>query len=186
MNRRIILLTAIAMIAGPLQAASIKVGPAVGTKAPAITAASIDGKPATMAKMAGPKGLVLVFFRSAEWCPFCKAQLIALNEAPAKLALRGYRMAALSYDSPEILAKFRDERAIAYPLLSDTNSKTIDAWGLRDPQYKPDSRAYGVPQPVIVILSPKGVVQASLAEEGYRTRPPLDLVLATIDALPAH
>lgn len=186
MNRRTILLTSIALLAAPAIAASITIGPAIGARAPAITAAAIDGKPASVAKMAGPNGLVLVFFRSAEWCPFCKAQLIALNEAPAKLATRGYKMAALSYDSPEILAKFQAERAIAYPLLSDTDSKTITAWGLRDPQYKPDSRAFGVPQPVIVILSPKGVVQASLAEEGYRTRPPLDLVLTTIDALPRH
>ncbi len=183
MKRRTILLAIVAAAAVPAVAASIKVGPAVGTKAPPITATTLAGKPATMAAMAGSKGLVIVFFRSAEWCPFCKAQLIAFNDAPAKLASRGYKLAALSYDSPEILAKFQAERTIGYTLLSDRKSKTIDAWGLRDPQYKPDSRAYGVPQPVIVVLSPSGMVQASLAEEGYRTRPPLDVVLATIDAL---
>jgi peroxiredoxin Q/BCP len=184
MKRRLTLISTIAMFAAPALAGTIQVGPAVGSKAPPITAAMLDGKAATMDKMAGSKGLVLVFFRSAEWCPFCKAQLIGLNDAPAKLASRGYKLAALSYDSPEILAKFRDERAIGYTLLSDTGSKTITAWGLRDPQYKPDSRAYGVPQPVIMVISSKGVIQASLAEEGYKTRPPLDLVLATIDALP--
>lgn len=183
MIRRAFLLTVAAVLAVPALAASIKVGPQVGSKAPPITATTLAGKPAAMASMAGKNGLVLVFFRSAEWCPFCKAQLIALNEAPAKLASRGYKLAALSYDSPEVLAKFQAERAIGFTLLSDQKSQTIDAWGLRDPQYKPDSRAYGVPQPVIVVLSPSGMVQASLAEEGYRTRPPLEAVLAIIDAL---
>jgi peroxiredoxin len=184
MNRRLILISSLVLAGSPAFAAAIKVGPAVGSKAPPISATTLDGKAVSIASMAGSKGLVLVFFRSAEWCPFCKAQLIGFNDAPAKLASRGYKLAALSYDSPEILAKFRDERAIGYKLLSDGNSKTITDWGLRDPQYKPDSRAYGVPQPVIIVISAKGMIEASLAEEGYKTRPPLDLVLATIDALP--
>ena len=185
MKRFSMMLAAAVMLAVP--ALAYDIGPAVGSKAPAITATTAEGKAVSMQALSGQKGLVLVFFRSAKWCPFCKAQLIDLNaKAPAALATRGYKMAALSYDSPDVLAKFAAERGITYPLLSDAGSKTIDAFGLRDPQYPADSPAYGVPEPAIFIVSPKGVIRAKLAEQGYKTRPPVEAVLAAIDTLPAQ
>ncbi|MDZ4053873.1 hypothetical protein [Phenylobacterium sp.] len=44
--------------------------------------------------------------------------------------------------------------------------------------------AHGAPQPALFILSRAGVVQASLAEAGYRTRPPTSVVLETVSRLP--
>src|ERR1700674_4934360 len=52
-------------------------GPAIGTKAPDIgTRLDQTGKPRQLADLMGRNGLVLMFFRSAEWCPFCQAQLV--------------------------------------------------------------------------------------------------------------
>lgn len=162
------------------------IGPPVGARAPAFHAKDASGETRSLRSVMGPKGVVLVFFRSAKWCPYCQAQLISLRDGPAPLAQRGYKLAAISYDPPEVLQGFIQRRDINYTLLSDEGSKTIDAWGLRDPQYKPDSFAYGVPQPAIFVLSPDGVIRAKLAEQGYKTRPPLTAVLAAIDALPAR
>lgn len=162
------------------------IGPPVGAHVPAFHAADTAGAPRSLASVMGPKGVVLVFFRSAKWCPFCQAQLIALRAAPEPLAQRGYKLAALSYDPPDILKAFAERRDINYTLLSDEGSKTIDAFGLRDAQYKPGTLAYGVPQPSIFVISPQGVIRAKLAEEGYKDRPPVSAVLAAIDALPAR
>ncbi len=101
----------------------------------------------------------------------------------APLAERGYNLVALSYDPPEVLTGFTAKQQIPYSFLSDQGSKTIDAFRLRDPQYKPDSFAFGVPMPAIFVISPRGVVQAKLAEEGYKTRPPVSAVLAAVDGL---
>jgi len=165
-------------------AAPIDIGPAVGTKAPALMATDAAGAPASLRDLAGPRGLVLVFVRSARWCPFCQAQLIDLRGAQEALKAKGYGLAALSYDSPEVLAQFAARRDIGYPLLSDPKSVTIDAYGIRDPQYPAGHMAHGVPQPAIFILSREGVVQAKLAEEGYRSRPPTAVVLETVSRLP--
>lgn len=174
-------------VALTISAPAAAIGPAVGTRAPAITAVDTSGKPRSLASLAGKSGTVLVFFRSAEWCPFCKAQIIGLNEnAPAELARRGFGLAALSYDSPAILAAFAAERGITFPLLSDTGSRTIDAFGMRDPQYPAGNRAYGVPQPAMFVIGRDGRVRAVLMEAGYRTRPPLSALLAAVDALPAR
>jgi cytochrome oxidase Cu insertion factor (SCO1/SenC/PrrC family) len=42
-------------------------GPAVGERLPAFEAVDQDGRPRTFESLRGPKGLVLLFFRSADW-----------------------------------------------------------------------------------------------------------------------
>jgi hypothetical protein len=42
-------------------------GPAVGDRLPAFEAVDQSGRTRTFTSLRGPKGLVLVFFRSADW-----------------------------------------------------------------------------------------------------------------------
>jgi hypothetical protein len=42
-------------------------GPAVGQSIPPFRADDQDGRPRDLASLMGPNGLVLVFFRSADW-----------------------------------------------------------------------------------------------------------------------
>jgi hypothetical protein len=44
-----------------------KLGPQVGAKVPDFTLPDQHGQPRTLASLMGPKGLVLVFNRSADW-----------------------------------------------------------------------------------------------------------------------
>jgi peroxiredoxin len=176
--------TALALFAGSANAAQAAFGPKVGSKAPSIgPLPDQNGAPRTLADLSGEKGVVLMFFRSASWCPYCQAQLIAMNDAASAFGKRGYKIVALSYDAPAATKTFAERRAIAFPLLSDEKSKVIDQWGLRDPQYAPGSYAYGVPRAIIFVIDRAGVVRASLAEEVYQKRPPVSAVLSAIDAI---
>jgi peroxiredoxin len=159
-------------------------GPPIGTKAPEI-GARLDqtGQPRTLTDVMGKNGLVLMFFRSADWCPYCQAQLIDVNGGAAEIEKRGYRIAALSYDSPEILKAFTAKRQIVFTFLSDPKSEVIDLYKLRDPQYPPGSRAYGVPRPIIFVLDKNGIIKAKLYEEGFKVRPPVTAVISTLDGL---
>jgi len=180
MNKLLLALIApVAMAASPALAI-----PAVGEKAPAVTGADISGTQRNLQQLAGRKGTVLMFFRSVAWCPYCKAQLIAMNDGAAgPLAQRGYTLVGLSYDDTAVLAKFAAERKVSWPLLSDPKSKVIDGWQLRDPAYAPGNRAHGVPRPAIYVIDQKGVIRARLMEDDYRKRPPVEVVLAAVDAL---
>jgi peroxiredoxin len=161
-------------------------GPAVGTVAPSIgTPPDQTGTPRALADLMGDKGLVLMFFRSAAWCPFCQAQLMDMNTGVAEIEKRGYKIAALSYDAPKVLADFTEKRQIGYTFLSDPKSEVIDRYNLRDPQYPAGNFAYGVPRPIIFILDMRGVIKAKLFEETYKTRPPVSAVIAKIDAIDA-
>ena len=158
--------------------------PSVGEPAPAVAGTDISGKTRTLKQLAGKKGSVLMFFRSASWCPYCKAQLIAMNDgAAAPLAKRGYTLVGLSYDEVPVLAKFAAERKVSWPLLSDPKSQIIDGWQLRDSAYPPGNRAHGVPRPAIYVIDAKGIIRARLMEDDYRKRPQVEAVLAAVDAL---
>ncbi len=176
---------AAAFSAAPAATASAQeFGPSIGAKVPDIgTPPDQTGAARTLASLMGDKGLVLFFFRSADWCPYCQAQMMDLNTVAADLEKRGYKMAGISYDSPEILKTFIERRNIHYTLLSDPRSEIIDRYNLRDPQYKPGSRAFGVPRPIILILGKDGTIRSKLYEETYQKRPPATLVVATLDEL---
>ncbi len=45
----------------------VPTGPAVGATIPALEINDLNGKPQTLASLTGPKGLMLVFFRSSDW-----------------------------------------------------------------------------------------------------------------------
>jgi peroxiredoxin len=186
-NWRLALSMTVAMaIGGALSAAAAAddLGPPVGVSAPDIgTRLDQTGKPRKLADVMGPNGVVFMFFRSADWCPYCQAQLIEMNGGNADIEKRGYRIAALSYDSPEILQNFTAKRHIAFTFLSDPKSEVVDLYKLRDPQYPPGSKAYGVPRPIIFIVDKAGVIKAKLYEESFKVRPPLSLVLEKLDEL---
>lgn len=176
----------VAFVGGVLASAALaeELGPAVGIKAPDIgTRPDQTGKPRTLPDLMGTNGLVLMFFRSADWCPYCQAQLIDVNGGVAEIEKRGYRVAALSYDSPEILQAFTAKRHIAFTFLSDPKSEVIDTYKLRDPQYAPGSRAYGVPRPIIFVLDRNGMIKAKLYEESFKVRPPVTAVISKLDEL---
>jgi alkyl hydroperoxide reductase subunit AhpC len=179
------LLLAISVLApSAVRAGPWEVGPAVGSRVPALHVTDINGRSVSVHDLSGKNGLVLVFVRSAKWCPYCQKQLGELTEAIGPLGARGYKIAAISYDEPAVLAQFTARRGINYPLLADAGSVTIDSWKLRDSRYQPGSYAWGVPYASIYILTPKGVLRAKLAEEDYKVRPPLSVILSSIDGLP--
>jgi peroxiredoxin len=181
---RLTAIVAAVVIFGSASGFAEDLGPAVGTKAPDIgTRLDQSGKPHELSDLMGRKGLVLFFYRSADWCPFCQAQLVEINTGVAEIEKRGYRVAGLSYDSPEILQAATEKRRLTYTLLSDPKSEIIDRYNLRDPQYPPGNRAYGVPRPIIFVLDSQGVIKAKFFEDSFKYRPRITTVISKLDEL---
>lgn len=181
MNLFRVLAAAIAAIMLTSAAAAHDFGPAVGARIPDPVRAQ-DGAGATRSfdTLKGENGLVLVFARSADWCPFCQAQLIELERIRGDIEARGWKLAALTTDTPEEIARFTQRRGVAYPILADPDSRIVRAFDLVDPQYPPGHRVHGVPVPTIYFLSPDGVIRAQLGDADYRVRPAADAVLQTL------
>lgn len=180
--KRLILTVAAALLLAPtIASAKMMAEVAEGKPIPASFAArDVSGKARNYASIRGKKGTVLVFVRSAKWCPFCQAQMKDLKGARAALGQRGYNLAAISYDSPEVLAGFARAQGIDYLLLSDGGSKMIDLFGLRDPQYAPGSFADGVPKPAILVIDAKGKLLKKMVSSDYKVRPTNAKILAAV------
>jgi peroxiredoxin Q/BCP len=80
----------------------------------------------------------------------------------------GIQLVGISYDDPKVLKTFSDRMKIAFPLLSDPGSQTIDAYHIRNKAAR--GKAEGVPIPGTFILDRQGVIRAKLFLEGYRDR----------------
>ena len=117
-----------------------------------------------------------------------------LQERLEELIRSGIGVAAISYDSQEVLAKFAVERGITYPLLSDVDSEVIKSFGILntvgdsatgpdkdDPDVIADVRKFiavggmfseviGTPFPGTFMVDFDGRVKSRFFEEFYRDR----------------
>jgi peroxiredoxin len=145
-------------------------GPPIGARMPNFGLPDQDGKAHTLKSLLGPKGAVILIFRSADWCPYCKAQLVELEQHQNEFAKLGLNVAAISYDSTAVLRNFAERKSIHFPLLSDPNSKIIRALGILNETVAKDSPQYGIPHPGVFVLDARGVIGAKYFEDDYRQR----------------
>lgn len=93
-----------------------------------------------------------------------------LEQSRGLLEKNGVTIAAISYDSQEILASFARKYAIGYPLLSDNQSEVIRRFGIFNFNMAPELRAYGVPHPVEYLISAEGVILKKYFVPNYQHR----------------
>lgn len=142
----------------------------VGDKIPSFQLKNQDGKPVDFASAKGPKGAALLFYRSADWCPYCKTQLAQLQQAIPGYQQQGLGVIAISYDTPEVLQTFAKRVGITYTMLSDPDSATIKAFGLLNKEVPVTSDQFGIPYPGMYIVDAAGKITAKYFEESYRER----------------
>lgn len=143
-------------------------GLAVGQKAPEFSLLDQNSREQTLATLQGRKGMVLLFFRSADWCPYCKGQLIQLQSAKSRFEEQGLKLAGISYDSPAILNSFSERRKIEFPLLSDPDSKVIEAYDVLNAEATGQNK--GMARPGYFFIDTSGVIREKFFEVKYRER----------------
>ena len=83
---------------------------------------------------------------------------------------QGLGVAAISYDSIGVLKNFADRQHVAYPLLSDPDSRIIRAFGILNETTKPGTLTYGIPYPGVYIVDVQGKVVSKYFEDDYKDR----------------
>lgn len=71
---------------------------------------------------------------------------------------------------------------VAFSLLSDPESRTIDAYGLRDPAYA-GQPTEGIPHPAVYVIDKNGRIAWAKIESDYKKRPTNDEIRAALNAL---
>lgn len=171
--KKLLPLLAVAMVAAPVMIQAKQMAEiAQGASIPAsFSARDAKGAVRSYKSISGRNGAVLVFTRSAKWCPYCQVQMKELKGVQGMLSQKGYGLATISYDAPAVLAGFTKANGIGYTMLSDQGSKMIDAFGLRDPQYAAGSFAEGVAKASILVVDAKGRVVRKMVSSDYKVRP---------------
>ena len=152
-------------------------GLAVGARAPAFDLVDQDGRRVSLDSVLGRGPVAVVFFRSADWCAYCKLQLVQLQQHLPEIEAAGAQVVGISFDTPEILHRFAAAR-ISYRLLSDTGSRTIDAFGVRNPEAAEWSE--GVARHATFILDRDGTIRAKLFKVSYAQQAAVDELLVAL------
>jgi peroxiredoxin len=164
-----------------------QIGLPAGASAPAISLPDQAGRTRDFPSLRGPRGLILVFFRSADWCIYCKAQLVQLQSDYRTLKQAGYALAAVSYDSQAVLSEFATRNRIEFPLLSDHESNVIRAFGVVNREFRKGMQVdvqtekvyvsslgnvpvYGLAYPAVFLIGADNRVIWRFASEGAELR----------------
>jgi peroxiredoxin Q/BCP len=98
-----------------------------GDTAPDFTLSDADGNDVSLKSLRGQK--VVVYFYPAAMTPGCTKQACDFRDNLSSLKSAGYAVVGISPDKPEKLAKFRDRDSVNFPLLSDPDRSTLQAYG---------------------------------------------------------
>ena len=99
----------------------------IGADAPAFTLPCNGGGEVSLADLKGKKVVLFLYPRADT--PGCTKEAIGFTEAKAEFEAAGATVLGLSNDKVAKLDKFTDKHALGVPLLSDEESKVIDAYG---------------------------------------------------------
>jgi peroxiredoxin len=152
---------------------------AVGEAAPDFTLESSTGGRVSLSQSLANGPTVLVFYRG-HWCPFCARQLKEL----ASLVRPGEKvnLFAVSVEDTATNKQFASKLGVAFPLLSDPNHETIDAYGLHDPAYDGDEFD-GIPRAAVYVIGRDGKVKWAKVSDDYKVRPSNADVRAALSGL---
>lgn len=98
-----------------------------GDKAPEFSLPDDAGATVALADFAGRK--VIAYFYPAAMTPGCTTQACDFSESLESLQRDGYEVVAISKDSPDTLATFRERDHLTIPLLSDESLAAHHAYG---------------------------------------------------------
>lgn len=90
------------------------------------------------------------------------------------------QIVGISYDEVDVLRKFSKENNISFPLLSDSESKTIREYGIFNSKEK--GKYSGVPIPTTFIIDQSGTIQAVLPGT-QKKRHSVDELIAAVNAI---
>jgi hypothetical protein len=95
---------------------------------------------------------------------------VELQQHLEQIRAQGLGVAAISYDPVATLKNFAERRGITYPLLSDSTSAIIRAFGILNEEVPAGTRFAGIPYPGTYIVDADGRVLSKYFEEDFTER----------------
>lgn len=101
----------------------------ISEKIPSVLVTSMKNIPVPLPKVVSEGPTVLLIYRGG-WCPYCNAHLSDIKDVEDDVRELGYRIVAVSLDSPGRLKETAGKHNLGYELYSDASGKLVEAMGL--------------------------------------------------------
>lgn len=148
--------------------------PAVGARAAGGTVRGADGSSVDLASLWQERPTVIIFYRG-HWCGYCQQQFQAIEQKRAEVEALGAGLVAISAaaDDP---AEMKAKAKVGFPLYSDPELATIQAWGVLDAESS-------IARPAIFVVDRDGTISYAYVGKDKSDRPAFDEVLAALRKL---
>ena len=127
----------------------------VSQTAPDFTLTDHQGGTVSLGDFAGRR--LIIFFYPAAMTPGCTKEACDFRDSLVRLQQAGYDVVGISPDKPEKLARFVEQEALTYPLLSDPDKTVMDAYGAFGEKSLYGKKVTGVIRSTFVI-DPQGMI----------------------------
>ena len=127
----------------------------IGTKAPAFTLPDQDGKMVSLKDFKGQK--VVLYFYPKDNTPGCTKQTCNFGELLPQFREKGAVVIGVSKDSVASHKKFQEKFGLPFTLLSDTELKMIQAYGVWQEKNMYGKKTMGVVR-TTYLIDEKGVI----------------------------
>jgi peroxiredoxin len=168
----------------------------VGAKVPEFQLQDHDGKIVSSSNLLAKGHLVLCFIRG-RWCPFCVAQMEAMNLILPEIEQAGATLVAISPQTVQQSFFMRDQHKLRFPLLSDAGNKVAREFGLTykipgeqkaiyqrafvNLPFVNGDDSWELPIPATYIIDRDGMVVYASANEDYTERPEPEEILRALN-----
>jgi thioredoxin-dependent peroxiredoxin len=98
-----------------------------GDVAPEFELPDADATPVALSSLRGKR--VILYFYPAAMTPGCTKEAVDFRDGLPELEAAGVTVVGVSPDEPAKLARFRDRDQLTFPLLSDPETKVLQAYG---------------------------------------------------------
>lgn len=150
----------------------------IGERAPLFTLKDQTGGDFSLAEMIKKGPVAVVFVRSVDWCTYCQLQTVQLSENLAEIQAGGGQVVVITYDAPEKVKRFAHRRKLNVPILSDADSKTIDAYAMRGLRGSGDQ--LGSAQHGTFVVDKTGTVRSKPYLTSYEGRAAVDALIGAL------
>jgi peroxiredoxin len=123
--RRVLLLCLIGLVGYAIYQVSTDTGgkPVEGDKAPDFTLTTLDGKQRSLSELKG-KAIMLNFWGT--WCPPCKSEMPAIQQAYSMNKNRGFEVVSINIRENELpVSNFAQQMDLTFPIWMDKDREVV-------------------------------------------------------------
>ncbi|HLF64769.1 MAG TPA: redoxin domain-containing protein [Saprospiraceae bacterium] len=150
-----------------------------GTRAPDFILYSSEKKQVHLADLQGTN--VLILFFPLAFTSTCTKELCMMRDDLERYNDCNATILAISVDSPQTLAKYKEDQGLNFTLLSDFNKEVSRAYGAQYEEFSVGLR--GVAKRAAFVIDKSGIVQYAEVLENANNLPNFEVINTTLAEL---